>query len=336
MSTAPDAAPMTDTVSQSEIEKLLAQAGGGEAAGGAAQPVAASENDCLQRHDFPQLSLFTPSELRKLRMRHEEFINSLAARLSIRFGTEVTLQMSKLDTALFSSFVDGLANPTHLTVLKLEPLSGNCLLDIPLRLGLCLVGRELGGAGVWEDEPRELTKMEDALLSRVVENILSEWCGVWRDLLDLRPVLVGTENNGRFLQTCPAGTTLLVLGIELQMGAVVEEIQLGLPYPTLQPLMLKLNAATEAEQKPAATLAARPVRWNPLLNEMKLRVTAEWQGVEVTARQLVHMKPGDVIPIQAELVNRMQICLEGTPKFLAIPGMEQDQWAVRIAEPIKS
>jgi flagellar motor switch protein FliM len=322
-----------DTVSQSEIEKLLAQAGGAEAPSGEPGTVPAqtpSAGDFLQRHDFPQLSLYSAGELRILRMRHEEFINSLAARLSIRFGMEVVLQMSKLETAPFGTFVESLANPTHLTVLKLEPLQGNCLLDMPLRLGLSLVGRELGGSGVWQDEPRELTKMEAALLSSVVENILNEWCGVWGDLLDLRPVLVGCENNARFLQTCAPNTTMLVLGIELRMGSLLEEMQLGLPYPTLEPLMAKLCAVTEATQKPAPAHQPRPVKWNPMLNDMILRVSAELPDLQVTAGQLAHLKSGDVIPFAADLVNHVQISLEGTPRFTAVLGRDNEHRAAKI------
>jgi flagellar motor switch protein FliM len=174
-----------DTVSQSEIERLLAQIGNSDALPieSAAPSPGGGSNDLIHRHEFPQLSLFTAAELRKLRVRHEEFVASLGARLSIHLGLDISLQMAKLETSSFQGFIDGLGNPTHLTVLKLEPLSGNCFLDIPLRLGLCVVDRELGGPGVWHDEPRELTKMESGLLSRLVESILSEWCGVWKDLV---------------------------------------------------------------------------------------------------------------------------------------------------------
>jgi flagellar motor switch protein FliM len=322
-----------DTVSQSEIEKLLAQAGGAETPSGelgGMPPQTPSAGDFLQRHDFPQLSLYSAGDLRKLRMRHEEFISSLAARLSIRFGMEVVLQMSKLEAVPFGTFVESLANPTHLTVLKLEPLQGNCLLDMPLRLGLSLVGRELGGNGVWQEEPRELTKMEAALLSSVVENILNEWCAVWGDLLDLRPVQVGCENNGRFLQTCAPTTTMLVLGIELRMGSLAEEMQLGLPYPTLEPLMAKLTAAAEANQKPTQPHLPRPVKWNPILNDMILRVSAELPDLQITARQLAHLKFGDVIPFAAEMANHVQISLEGTPRYLAVLGRENENWAAKI------
>ena len=74
--------------------------------------------------------------------------------------------------------------------------------------------------------------MEATLLSKVIDNILSEWCIVWRDLLDLRPSQVGSESNSRFLDTCPPETMLLVLGIErpLRTNRRNDAIRLALPH----------------------------------------------------------------------------------------------------------
>ena len=347
---------MGETVSQSEIEKLLAAIGNGDVPRTGAGAEAGSEIEAQavapanggdsrrrrpasgesNRHDFPGVSLFTPGELRKLRVRHEGFINSLTARLSIHLGLETGLRMSKLETTSFHAFVDGLANPTHLTLLKLEPLLGTCLLDVPLRLALCLVDRELGGAGVWHDEPRELTKMEAGLLSLVVETILNEWCGVWRDLMELRPVLLGSESNGQFVQTCEPHTTMFVLGMELRLGETVETLQLALPYHTLEPLIAKLNAAGENRPTPAVTRLAAPGKWNPALDDMEMCVTAELHDVELTAERLGDLKPGDVIPLRSDRVNEIQICLGSTPKFIGSLGASQGRWAVQISGPLKS
>src|SRR5258706_12176674 len=106
-----------EIVSQSEIERLLSEIGGAnsaaaeaDATGGPAQP----KHNSLERHDFPQASSFTTRELRKLRIHHEEFIRSLAARLSLHLRLECGVQMSKFETSNFQQFIEGLANPTHL------------------------------------------------------------------------------------------------------------------------------------------------------------------------------------------------------------------------------
>ena len=329
---------LSDTVSQSEIENLLAQVGSEEPAPVSSASFAApksEKSETIHRHEFPTLSLFSPAELRKLRLRHDDFITSLAARLSIRLGLDVGIQMSKLETAAFKSFTDSLSNPTHLTVLKLEPLAGNCVLDLPLRLGLCLVERELGGPGLWRDDPRELTKMEATLLAKVVDNILTEWCAVWRDLMELRPAQIAMESNSRFLETSSPETILLVLGIEMRFSQIVETMQFGLPYPTLEPLLAKLNASTERVKKTAAAKPLAFPNWNPLLDEMEMKLTAELPPATLAANRLEDLKPGDMIPLTGDMVNQVKLLFEGTPKFLGALGSQNDQWAVKIASVLK-
>jgi flagellar motor switch protein FliM len=93
--------------------------------------------------------------------------------------------------------------------------------------------------------------------------------------------------------------------------------------------MVKLNAAIEAGQKPV-TQVTKPIKWNAVFDDMKLRVTAELPQVHVTAGQLANLKPGDLIPIAMEMVKGALVCLEGTPKFVAVLGMEEERWAVKI------
>ena len=57
-------------------------------AGAPAQPVVAAEPRRFQPMDFRQPSMFTVTELRKLRQRHDEFMRSLATRLSIYLRLE--------------------------------------------------------------------------------------------------------------------------------------------------------------------------------------------------------------------------------------------------------
>ncbi|MDB6023705.1 MAG: flagellar motor switch protein FliM [Pedosphaera sp.] len=332
-----------ETVSPSDIEQLLAQAQGDDAAAlETAAPARKSEPESkpLPRHEFPKLSFFSGNELRKLHLRHEEFIDSLAGRLSMHLGLEVGLQLTKLETIPFQKFADSLSNPTHLTLLKLEPLNGTCLLDIPPHLGLCMVDRELGGPAVPLDETREIGKMETRLLDKIVETIVGEWCGAWRDLLELRPAILKHENNARFLQICAPDTMMLVLSMETRLGELTEQIQFAVPRHAMEPLLLKLNAANEiggkpvAASVPAAGTSAHP--WNPAFDEVELSITAELPDIEVTARQLSQLKPGDVIPLLPELAGQIRLCFAGAPKFTGTLGTADGHWAVKIEQAFKA
>jgi len=264
-----------EIISQSEVEQLLAQVESvSPAALAAGSQAPANQPEIIRRFEFPHLSLFSSVELRRLRMRHEDFIGLLAAQLSIHLGMEVGLQMSKLEAMPFQRFVDSLSNPTYLTMIKLQPLAGVCLLDIPPRLGLCMVDRELGGPGRVPDEACQVGKIEARLLAQVVGVIVHEWCSVWSDLLEVRPTVLGSENNSRYLHSSAPDTCMLVVGMETHVGETVEQMHFAFPHPMLEPLTLKLDAGGNGGEKPDMAAKTAPAKWNSLFDDLEIGIKA--------------------------------------------------------------
>src|SRR5664279_6033098 len=198
--------PEGEVLSQSEVERLLTQVQSAETeatvlrSGGLKSRF---KHEDVQPYDFRQPAFLTSGELRRIRLRHEEFIRALAAHLSIYLRMEVSMQMSKLQTLSYQKYAEALPSPTHLTLFKVEPLKGVCLLDMAPRLGLTIVDRLLGGPAHSVNTNSELSEIETALLDQVAHLILSEWCQLWQKIGNVRPTLLGHETNGRFLTSSP-------------------------------------------------------------------------------------------------------------------------------------
>ncbi|HSA03464.1 MAG TPA: flagellar motor switch protein FliM, partial [Candidatus Paceibacterota bacterium] len=282
-----------EILSQADVERLLAQVAEQETSttivrsDGQKTTSAGAE---IQPYDFRQPAFLSAAELRKLRLRHEVFTRSLAARLSMYLRLEFGLQMSKLQTMIYQKFLDNLPNPTHLTLFKVEPMRGICILDVPPKLGITIVDRLMGGAAHSVNLERDMSDIEVALLDQVVQIILSEWCNQWAQLSELRPTVLGHENNGRFLQTASHDTVMLALTLEARVGDCLEPMQIGFPYYTLEPLVQQLNANIEATGRENPTVDNGGLRWNPQLNSVRVPVTAEWEGLEITARDLTQLQ----------------------------------------------
>jgi flagellar motor switch protein FliM len=324
--------PQSQTMSQADMERLLATAeaqGVPDAMPGI--PEEKLDEESSQRHEFPQVSAFSASESRTLKARHEEYIRALGSRLSGHLRTECGLQITKFESLRSRPFMEKLANPTHLALFRLEPIGAMCLLEIPPKLALSLVDRELGGPGIFPDDLRELTNMETRLLTRLIDLILAEWCSAWRDAMECKPVLVRHETCGKFVQCHAPDLMLTVLGVEVRIGDLVEPVQLAVPRTVLEALLLKLNRDAENSEKGAKPKAAAPAQWNPGFNNLEMRVSAEWFGLELLAGQLAELKPGDILPVSAGTAARVQILIDSAPKFVGDLGKCGPQWAVKIS-----
>ena len=327
MNTPPDM-PVDDGLSAAlEVEQMLAASGAGQRGGSA---MAASVAGDVQVCDFRESMLLSPRAQRKLRLRQEEFVTALAARLSLLLRMEFALKLRKFQTITYRAFATTWRTPTHLSLFKLEPLRGVCLLEFPLRLGAAVVDRLMGGAGRPPENLQTMSEIERVLLEQAVQVILSEWAGNWHGIGELKPVVLGYESNGHYVQTAPADTNMLVLVLDATLGECVETIQMGFPYAALEPMIQKLTVDAES----AAPVANAPEvpRWNPCLDEVCLAVTAELPVAKLTARQVLGLKVGDMLPLDPHSSQKVQLCLGGEIKFTGRLGTVADTWAVEITE----
>jgi flagellar motor switch protein FliM len=286
----------------------------------------------IRGHDFRQSGFLAASELRRIRQRHEQFVRSLAARLAIFLRLEFSLQLAKVQIITYQKFTESLPNPTHITLFKTDPLKGVGLLVIPPRLGLTLVDRLLGGAGRVPEASRELTEIEIALFDQVATLVLTEWCNHWPEMRDLHATVLGHENNSKFLQTSPPETAMLILTVTASIAEQNETFQIVFPYATLEPLMRLLNP----ELTGAEAAAPRPInpRWNAEFDEVKVPLTAEWQGLKMSAGDITRLQPGDLLGLDPACAAQVLVRFGNIPKFYGRPGTSDAKWAVQLTAAI--
>jgi len=288
----------------------------------------------IRAHDFRQSGFLTPSELRRIRQRHEQFIRSLAARLAIFLRLEFSLQLSKVQITGYQKFIEDLPSPTHITLFKTEPLKGVGLLVIPPKLGLTLVDRLLGGAGQAPAESRDLSEIEIALIDQVATLVIAEWCNHWPEMRGLHPSLLGHENNSRFLQTATPDTAMLILTMTGGIAEQAEPIQIVFPYATVEPLMRLLSPSLPGSEATPAR-AAKP-KWNSEFDEVKVPLIAEWQGLKMSAGEITRLKVGDLLALDPACAAQVQLSLNQVPKFIGRPGTSSGKWAVQLTNNINS
>lgn len=328
--------PVVDFLDQSEIDKLLAQ----NVEAPTNKPVLLGANAAsgstlkIEPYDFRNPAFLSEAELRRLRLLHEDFIRYLSARLSLYLRMEFGLKMAKLTTVTYSKFCENLPNPTHLSLFKVEPLTGVGILDINPRLALTIADRLLGGRGHSVKAERYLTEIEIALIEDVIVILLEEWCAQWKTEQELRPLIIGHENNGRFLQTSPKDAIVLALALEVNFGDCSEQIQIGVPYYTIEPVVKKMQARRQKDTAVATTV--KRAEWQPAYDRITVPIRAEWQAFELTVREIASLRVGDVIEMQPTVCNDTRVLLNGTPKFVGTVGLDSDRVAIQLTRKLPS
>ncbi len=305
-----------EVLSQSEVERVLAEVN------------RTTEKPPEVAKPFRQSSILPESEFRRVRARYEQFIEALSGRLSTHLRVDVSIGMTRLETATFQEFIAGTTTPSHMTLFKVEPQRGVCLLEITPRLALTFVDRLLGGPGHSVEAKDSLSEIETILFDQVTRILLSEWCAQWSDLQELRPTLLGHEIDARYLNTLPRTEVMFVLTMEIAIGDCRESARLGFPYFTIEPLLAKLAAdgKTTVSQMPTSTAP----KWNQIFANVQIPVVVAFDAVDLTTRQLAALKVGDTLPLESARLAEIRVRLGETAKFVGTAGTSGQLWAVQL------
>lgn len=318
-------------LSQEEIDNLLAQAGDEESS------VIIWHEDNQGRHpesvhiepyDFRTPIFLSEMEMRRLRLLHEDFIRYLEARIAIFLRLEISIKMSKLSTISYGQYTESMSNPTHICFFKVNPLPGLCIIDINPRLALTIASRMLGGAGQAVNADRYLTEIETDLIDEMIGIVLKEWASNWDYDDTLEPSIVGHELSGRFLQTAPHDSIVLLLALEFEVRDCLEQMQIAFPLHLVEPLVRNLQSKRRKEMDYAH--GERKIAWREAYGKINIPVSASWETPAMKLSEWLNLQEGSVIPINDRHDGLLELELAGKGAFLVEPGIQEGRRCVRI------
>lgn len=282
----------------------------------------------VEEYDFANPHFLSESQMRRVRLRHEQFIFNAASRLSMQLQTDFALRMARLETQPYQSFTENIANPSHIVLFRLSSIKGVGVVAMGARLAMTIVDRLLGGGGHSVRQERFLSDLETVLLEEFIQVLLEQWCAQFADFDSLHAEIVGYENHGRFLQTAPRDAQVLVLTMEAVLGDCSEAMQIGVPYYSIEPIIKKMQEQSEANHQPAA--AGNKRHWWSSCDEIEVEVKAEWPAFECKVHDLLGLRAGDVLTLSPDLINNTEVWCNNRLRFTGKVGVQDGRAAVEI------
>jgi len=283
----------------------------------------------LVRYNFHNPGFLGQADLRQLEILHQRFVQHLSARLSTFFRMECGLKIASFGTTTFAEFCGTMGSPTQLTLFQIEPLRGVGVVEISLPLGLAMADRLLGGKGRVITADRGLTEIEETLLEDAMQLIVNEWTQVLEgEKTILKPLCIGHETSGRFLQTSTPETVFVATKVEVTMGELTERLQIGIPFSMIEAMVKRMQAARQTGTEPQQ----KRVLWRVQYAGIQVPITAEWKVREITLGDVLGMRVGDVVPLPRELVSQTRIRLSNTEEYIGTVGMQNGHIAVQLGQ----
>ena len=329
-----DAGP--DAFSQDELDRMV---GGPAAVEGVAQVFRAdgelvSDEVDVRQFDFRNPVFLSEKEVNQVRARNDKFAFYLGQNLAMELRMSIDFTVTNLAVQQYAQFTQSIESPSHISLFKINELTGVGLLEISPVLALGMVDRALGGKGVASQDLRFLTAIESAMVDDIAQIIVDEWCHQWDGYMELSAQVMGQETTGRFLQTSSFDSPVIVLTIEANLGEIKESIRIGIPYYTVTPILTRIQEVTQKANK--ATGKEGGVPWKDTYDNISVQVNSEWAVSETTVKGLLGLQEGDFLDLGPNILQQTRISIAGKDCFLGEYGKEGDGVAVKITEKLST
>jgi len=275
-----------------------------------------------------QTQSFSPGQIHRIKMHHEATLPRLSSRMAVLARSDIQFELRRFEiTDMTSCLVREGAEPRIMLLFKADPLVGIGVFEVPRVFALALTDRMLGVRSSGGAD-RELREVELALLYQAVTAALEQYFGSWGLGIQARPVVVTHEVEAKFLPSSSGSARCFLVDVEASVGEVLETLRLVVPVDLLNPLVEQVLAVIPSAD-PQPEEAPSP-RWNAAYEEISLRISAQLPPLSVTPRQLLNLRVGDVLPLAPDAIEKVQIAIQGAPRFAGKLGSSNKKAAVEI------
>ncbi len=322
---------MGEVLSQSEIDNLLAALSSGELD---ADNIQNDNEKQVKNYDFNRPAKFSKEHLRTLEIIFEHYGRLVSTNLPVYLRKNIQVTVASSETVAFSEFTNALSNPVILGVVNFAPLNGNILIELSTNLGYAMIDRMLGGSGTPLEKTREFSQIELTIIDRIMSLLTQLMREPWKNVVDIMPVLNRLETNVQFAQVVPPSDMVAIVTLNLKIGDVEGYINMCLPFFTLEEVMDKLNT----KYWYSVMQENKDENYGDYIESMIRKVDVPVKAVlgrsNISVADFLGLQVGDCIRLDTKVDSEMEIYVGNIRKFTALPGANDDAYAVRVTSVI--
>jgi flagellar motor switch protein FliM len=316
-----------EVLSQDEVDALLKGISGGEIEV-ESDPGESAEG--VHSFDFANQDRIIRGRMPTLEMVHDRFARAFRTSISTTLRKVVDVSVLGTEMTKFGDFVRSIPLPTSLHLFRMDPLRGHVLLVLEGRLVFGFVDSFFGGCGVSHVklEGRDFTVIEQRLIKKVVDIARADYEEAWRAVLGLSIKHVRSEINPQFVNIVPPSDVVIRVGLELEFEEASGLMTFCLPYSTLEPIKDQLRAGFQSEAIDSDGTWLD--RFKRQMGEVGVDLRALLGHAEITGRELLNLKLGDVIVLREDTGTPTEIFVEDVLKYRGRVGVHRGSRAIQI------
>ena len=248
-----------------------------------------------------------------------------------RSGCEASL--AELDYVPLGQAIKGFPEQVLIAICSSPVLDGSFLIVMDAPLVLSSLETSLGGVPSDRDIKGnvEFTAIERGFGQRLAKLILGELRQSFSVIGDIVPEIDEMETDAEAAAVTQQANLCIRMDFSVSVGAQVCRLQVIFPYDTLEPIRRQLSKVYFGER------GGEISPWRDILSKQieaaHVELEVVLQHLTMPMRQIMTMKPGDIIPLTVTEESESTVICSGTPIFQCVTGKRNNGVAaIRITE----
>ncbi|AAY38479.1 flagellar motor switch protein FliM [Pseudomonas syringae pv. aptata] len=315
-----------DLLSQDEIDALLHGVDDGMV-----QTDNNSEPGSVKSYDLTSQDRIVRGRMPTLEMINERFARYTRISMFNLLRRSADVAVGGVQVMKFGEYVHSLYVPTSLNLAKIKPLRGTALFILDAKLVFKLVDNFFGGDGRHAKiEGREFTPTELRVVRMVLDQAFVDLKEAWQAIMEVNFEYINSEVNPAMANIVGPSEAVVISTFHIELDGGGGDLHVTMPYSMIEPIREMLDAGFQSD------LDDQDERWVNALKEDVLDVnvplTTTIAQRQLPLRDILHMRPGDVIPV--ELSDSLVMRANGVPSFKVKLGSHKGKMALQVIEPI--
>jgi flagellar motor switch protein FliM len=285
-----------------------------------------------QSYDFSSQDRIVRGRMPTLEIVNERFARHLRISMFNMMRRAAEVSINGVQMLKFGEYVHTLFVPTSLNMVRFSPLKGTALITMEARLVFILVDNFFGGDGRFHAkiEGREFTPTERRIVQLLLKIIFEDYKEAWSPVMDVEFEYLDSEVNPAMANIVSPTEVVVINSFHIEVDGGGGDFHITMPYSMIEPIRELLDAGVQSDKQDT------DMRWSQALRDeiMDVKVGIDVNVVEheVTLRDVMGFKAGDIIPI--ELPEHIMMKIEDLPTYRCKMGKSRDNLAVKISEKI--
>ena len=319
-----------DTVDAERIAALFEAAGQQARRPDEAEGVAGRRPRWLRTVDFSRPTKFTTDQERRLTRAIEAYCRTASTRMS---GERVPIELEMLDCSqhTWTNASAQVPGGSVIGQVDLEELGTHIVLTAEQSMLLGAVEALLGGSAERAPKERKLTDIDLILIKRVFEGLTEALSGIFADNAGVAVKLKAIDASGEIAWLEQPSEPTLALTMEARLGRASTTMVLLLPYSSVEPILGRFTGRDDGGDHHRDAASAGAVRAG--VARVDVTVRAEVADRRMPIRDVLALRPGDVVKLGAPAGSEVTLFAEDVPVHLGRPGRSGTRRAVQVTVP---